>query len=279
MLRYKLLYGHGMISTDTYMQIWEGCGYLDVYHGGNGTVSTQECRQAIAQADLEHGNFNVVNVYDNCPPFKQQEIAQFYTRTGLTPVSLAKILRENLHDLASITAELVQKAGGFSWSCEEESIYPIYMNRTDVREALHLDLPTAGPATGFKYKNTTDTFRYNISGPDSFTLYPFLVTKLRVLIYSGDIDACVPNLGSQMWTAALAKQGVLNQSAPWHPWFDDLGETNFPLGYATNYDVPGHPQNDFTFLTIRMAGHMVPNTQPSAALTFFNHFLHNATRF
>jgi hypothetical protein len=38
--------------------------------------------------------------------------------------------------------------------------------------------------------------------------YPFLVTKLRVLIYSGDIDACVPNLGSQMWTSALAKQGV-----------------------------------------------------------------------
>ena len=37
-----------------------------------------------------------------------------------------------------ITEELVKKAGGFSWSCEEESIYPIYMNRTDVREALHL---------------------------------------------------------------------------------------------------------------------------------------------
>ena len=29
----------------------------------------------------------------------------------------------------------------------------------------------------------------------------YLVTKIRVLIYSGDIDACVPNLGSQMWTS------------------------------------------------------------------------------
>jgi carboxypeptidase C (cathepsin A) len=37
--------------------------------------------------------------------------------------------------------------------------------------------------------------------------------------------------------------------------------------------------NDFTFLTVRMAGHMVPNTQPATALTFFNHFLHNASRF
>ena len=78
-----------------------------------------------------------------------------------------------------------------------------------------------------------------------------------------------------MWTD-LAKQGILNESAPWHPWLDDLGETNFPLGYATNYDVPGYP-HDFTFLTIRMAGHMVPNTQPAASLQFFNHFLHNTT--
>jgi hypothetical protein len=31
-------------------------------------------------------NFNVVNVYDNCPPFKQREAAQFYANTGLTPV-------------------------------------------------------------------------------------------------------------------------------------------------------------------------------------------------
>ena len=123
-----ILYGHGMISTDTYMQIWEECGYLDIYNGGTGTVASQECREATKQASLEHGNFNVVNVYDNCPPFKQQEVAQFYQRTQLTPVSLAKILRENLHDLPSITAELVEKAGGFSWSCEEESIYPIYMS-------------------------------------------------------------------------------------------------------------------------------------------------------
>ena len=62
--------------------------------------------------------------------------------------------------------------------------------------------------------------------PDAFSLYPYLVTKIRVLIYSGDIDACVPNLGSQMWTSALGKQGVLSEAQPWHPWFDALGETS-----------------------------------------------------
>ena len=240
-------------------------------------MGSPECEAAGKQASLEHGNFNVVNLYDNCPPFKQQQVAQFYENTGLTPVTLAAILHDNLHDLPAIKAELVQKAGGFSWSCEEESLYPVFMSRPDVQKALHLDLPTADPRPNST--NNVKTFKYHISGPDSFTLYPSLVKKIRVLIYSGDIDACVPNLGSQMWTSALGKQGVLNVVAPWHPWFDSEGETNFPLGYATNYEVPGHPQNDFTFLTIRMAGHMVPNTQPRAAMTFFNHFLHNASRF
>ena len=80
---YKLLYGHGMISTETFMSIWEGCGYQDVYHGGAGNYTSTECRAATAQANTEHGSFNVVNVYDNCPPFKQREVAKFYENTGL----------------------------------------------------------------------------------------------------------------------------------------------------------------------------------------------------
>ena len=70
----------------------------------------------------QQGLFNVVNVYDNCPPFQQKDIARFYENTGLDPVSLAKVMHENLHDLQGLREELVQKAGGFDWSCEEENI-------------------------------------------------------------------------------------------------------------------------------------------------------------
>jgi hypothetical protein len=37
-------------------------------------------------------------------------------------VSLAAILSERMHDLPAARDELVKKAGGFDWSCEEESI-------------------------------------------------------------------------------------------------------------------------------------------------------------
>jgi len=61
------------------------------------------------------------------------------------------------------------------------------------RDAFLQDLPTAGPATGFKWNNgtanVTSTFRYNISGPDSFTLCvpPFSVFYELSLVSRGNI--------------------------------------------------------------------------------------------
>ena len=38
------------------------------------------------------------------------------------------------------------------------------------------------------------------------------------------------------------------------------------------YTVPG-TQNDFSFVTIRLAGHMVPQFQPMNAFNFFEMFI------
>ena len=44
-------------------------------------------------------------------------------------------------------------------------------------------------------------------------------------------------------------------------------------GYATNYEVPGAKDLDFSFVTIRLSGHMVPNFTPEPALALFERFL------
>jgi carboxypeptidase C (cathepsin A) len=44
--------------------------------------------------------------------------------------------------------------------------------------------------------------------------------------------------------------------------------------YATSYSVVGS-QTDFSFVTIRLAGHMVPTFQPEAAFSFFKRYLQN----
>ena len=37
--------------------------------------------------------------------------------------------------------------------------------------------------------------------------------------------------------------------------------------------MPSAPAKDFSFVTIRLAGHMVPTFQPAASLAFFERFL------
>lgn len=96
--------------------------------------------------------------------------------------------------------------------------------------------------------------------------------KLRVLIYNGDADACVPYKGNEEWITSLVKAGDLTEAVGWKPWFNDAWP-DMPAGYVTSYNVTGAPTKDFSFLTIRLAGHMVPTFQPASSLSFFTRFL------
>ena len=98
----------------------------------------------------------------------------------------------------------------------------------------------------------TITMTYTYAGPASVTLYPKFVGKLRVLIYNGDSDACVPYKGNEEWTEGLAAAGDIVQNKAWHPWFTDRVK-NMPAGYSTTYTVP-NSEMDFSFVTIRLAG-------------------------
>lgn len=129
-------------------------------------------------------------------------------------------------------------------------------------KALHLGTPGQ---SSFSYKST---------GPASITLHPELATKLRMLIYNGDADACVPYKGNEEWITSLVTAGDLSEAVSWKPWYNDEW-ANMPAGYVTSYNVTAAPTKDFTFLTIRLAGHMVPTFQPASSLSFFSRFLQN----
>jgi hypothetical protein len=63
--------------------------------------------------------------------------------------------------------------------------------------------------------------------------------------------------GNEEWTEGLAAQGIVKQKKAWHPWMAE-GGNGIPAGYATSYSVPNSDgPSDFTFITIRLAGHMV----------------------
>ena len=140
-----------------------------------------------------------------------------------------------------------------------------YLARRDTQQELHLGDPV----------NHT-TFAFRSSGPAPITLYPTLVKYLRVFIYNGDDDPVVPFTSDSEWTQALAKSKILVETRPWHAWYEGRDPGNErPAGYATGYSVPNaaSPNSSLTYLTIKMAGHMVPMFQPWAALAMFKSFV------
>merc|ERR1712203_112279 len=201
----------------------------------------------------EVGPHNVYNIYDNCP-----KTNEFLARSGKDMTWLLATLRDGLHEPQATHAKLTAMNGGFTWDCLGD--VSGWITQEDTKKALHLDNHTAGRSR----------LRYTRSGPASITLYPELMKKIRVLIYNGDADACVPYIGNEEWIDELEVQGLLKEESPWAPWY--TSNKAAPAGYVTKYSV-ADSQKDFSFVTVRLAGHMVPTFQPEAGLELFSTFL------
>ena len=115
--------------------------------------------------------------------------------------------------------------------------------RADVQDALHVrSTPDFSLSTNLEYNFTA------VSLLEAYK--ERLAPNFRILQYSGDADPCVPMPGTQKWIWSLD----LPETTPWHPW--TAPGTAAITGYATVY-AP-----DFTFASIRDAGHMSPRYKP-----------------
>eukprot|EP00493_Phyllostaurus_siculus_P003763 UN03778 len=137
----------------------------------------------------EVGPHNVYNIYDNCPNTKE-----FLERTGKDMGWLLETLRDGLHEPQRTHAKLTEMNGGFTWDCLGD--VSGWITQESTKKALHLDGVTPGQSR----------LRYTRSGPASITLYPELAKKIRVMIYNGDADACVPYIGNEEWIGDLEDQ-------------------------------------------------------------------------
>ncbi|KAJ1702067.1 hypothetical protein LUZ63_001846 [Rhynchospora breviuscula] len=134
----------------------------------------------------------------------------------------------------------------------------VYFNRKDVQKALHANTTNIG----YNWTHCSDAIG-NWSDSAS-TLVPTLkkLVKggLRVWVMSGDTDGRVP-VTSTRYT--LNKLG-LKTVQEWKPWYSgqQVG------GWTVVYD-------GLTFVTIRGAGHEVPEFKPTQAREVIKHFLAN----
>jgi len=139
-----------------------------------------------------------------------------------------------------------------------------WLGLSSVQQALHV---TAANVSSWQVCNLDVNSQYGRTQGNLLPLYPTLIKAYKVLIYSGDTDACVPHVGTEQWTSGLGFS-VNNAFAPWT--FNSGTGSGQVGGYVVQYNA-----NDFTYATVKGAGHMVPQYQPAAAYQMFTNWLAN----
>ncbi|KJE88543.1 cathepsin A [Capsaspora owczarzaki ATCC 30864] len=240
------LIGHGLYSEKLARQIRSVCTNL-----ANPSLA---CNVLLDQMSKEVGH---VNIYD-------------YTAPCINSLTSAKLGFENEYALrrkymGNRNHPLLQQdpVGGPD-ECIDGFFLTAYLTNPTVQQALHVrtDLGQWAICTG----NITYTSNLDSVMP----MYQTFIPHLRVLIYSGQNDVCVPYTASEEWTSGLGYP----EAQSWRSWSYQDPESGFttPAGYYTSYNV-GKAGGSFAFATVTAAGHMVPQTAPPQGYAMITRFL------
>ncbi|XP_065188842.1 uncharacterized protein LOC135819544 [Sycon ciliatum] len=230
------LYTHGFVSDSAYKRVQTQCA-------GSLRPSGEACVAAINAAYGSVGPINVYNVLGSC------QLANSSTSSG------SRLLRTHSHVGDGIRGLPDCLVGQYAQA---------YLQNSGVQKALHIVHDTElAPWTA-----CSDTLHayYGETVPSILNDYTHILGSYRVLIYNGDADCRIPFTDNKQWTEQMVEKWGLSTVSKWQPWLTDDAQVG---GYLTKYS------KDFSFITVRGAGHMVPQFKPQAAFEMFQRFLTN----
>lgn len=213
------------------------------------------CVVLLNQAHNEISNVNLYNIYGDCVSggCSGSEYGKIPTRPAYTTY-------ETVNNITRAYSIARIMPGGPD-ACIDSVAASAYFNQPSVMAAIHVKPPgfcwsVCSSARGWSYSST----RANLPRDT----YPLLIANIRVIIYNGDWDSCVPYTDNEHWTQGMG----LPLKKQWHPWTytSVLGHANQVAGYATQYDVTGLGGGSFEFITVKGGRHEVPETAPAQAL-------------
>eukprot|EP01052_Picozoa_sp_SAG31_P003158 SAG31_NODE_119_length_23948_cov_9.957105_5_plen_300_part_00 len=242
------LHGHSATSIPQFKAIVKSCG--DPADGpgawsnctGQGDVcsnmkapsdryASDACQSALNNASKSEypGNYEIYNYYDTC-----------YATSGLTTKTmtyldraahLAHLRNGGEFGAAVHVGQAPATVGGAlnDYSCGGFSAMSKWLAHPAVVKALHVN--PAHPYPG------AVAYGPRMAG-DLRATYKSIAQKYKMMIYSGDTDACVPTVGTEEWTEALGFSVVEN--AGWRPWHA-----------GTNQNATAH------FITVSFVGRAV----------------------
>jgi len=241
----QFYFGHGMFSEKLYGELSLACG--------DWSALTPLCVAKLSEMETAIGNFNIYNIYDTCGLDQRRRLRAKPRLSDAHKLMAQKSITVETEDSFRVSAGY--GAALNDYLCGAETAMDAWLDEPSVQAALHVTADTPG-------------MRYDKTATDLRPLYSELIEQYQVLIYSGDTDGCVPYVGTEYWTRELNYTVIED----WHQWFGKHDDDHpiHKAGYAITYD-------QFQFITVNGAGHMVPQYQPGFSLTLFKKFLADET--
>jgi serine carboxypeptidase-like clade 1 len=258
-LNVEFLFGHGLFSSVQHDAIVKACGDYK--------TPSSACDSAISAAHDTIGNVNVYDIYSKCIMAMDDDGKPLPSHWRAPPDAALQ--------------SLVGKVGGPD-GCINAKAAAIYLDHPDVQKAIHV---------------TKANKMWHICGgvdyhSDKGSLLPdyknTLIPNIRVLIFNGDVDCCVPYKGNevrantscccklratadhtlslppcalslpQWWTSSLG----LPVEKPWRPWSVDqqvAGDNTYPL--TLHLIDPSHSRLDRPLGNCRLCHYILQRLQ------------------
>ena len=272
---YKFLSGFSFIDNAIKSEVEQYCDWAKCTDPSPTTSATSLPLSNLCIASLDKGMqlLSLINIYnvigsctfDSCDgPVGNERVGRVGTRSQVSRLTnVARTLAASTGSdssqrqlgataTASVSQfddEVAQITDAGPAECIDSVDASNYMNRPDVQLALHARDPgycwaVCNHVAGWKYTSTRENLPRD--------LYPRLVSRLKVVIYNGDMDACVPYTDNEAWTENM-KFPLKKQ---WHPWSYNSGNSTGTqvAGYVIEYDVSHMGKGSFEFKTVRGAG-------------------------
>lgn len=255
------LFHHALISQEAYERAANVCGFERYMSdcAANFSDKTPACRDAIRSAIKELPSpLDVYNVDAEVCLRGSGRASHRYTAQWS---GISRLTAElNMRALAQTpqTLPLLVEPLGYEQDHRVDpclaNYMPLYLNRADVQQALHVDRTAWKEFGDIHYATMNDNM---VPVYEDIIAHP-RTAHWRILVFSGDFDLCVPFESTQRWIKCLGRP----VTAPWRAWKHN-GQV---AGNVIDYDR-------ISFLTIKGTGHMVPYYTPEKGYAFFQRWL------
>ena len=262
------------------------------------------CTALLARAATESGNLNGYDLRETCQAAPQR-VADRYgdfryvltallllyllgTCTDLLTTSTSFLYSLTLLPCFSVTRDAQQplRVSGAEDPCDlGGSDLIAWMQERTVQAALHVEAAAKNAPSGTNWLDCGGSFGHpvkytRIQQDERVNVYPSLLGKIRILIFNGDQDNCIPYTQDEAWTRGLG----LATSSSWRPWLlnemtasDPHVGTVQPNTTATTLITVGGYKIEYeqrlTFATVKGAGHLCPRTKGQRIYALMQRFV------